>query len=64
MHLDTEVSRQKTLQIKSRGREVSIEPGLSPELVDFLVACDRYNINLLVNVSGIKRAGACGTDRV
>jgi hypothetical protein len=43
--------RQKTLQIKSRGKEASIDPGLSPELVDFLEVYDKSDMGLLINVS-------------
>lgn len=44
-------SRQKTLQIGSRGKQVSIDPDLSAELVDFLEACDRGDVDLLLRVS-------------
>ena len=43
--------RRKRLQMKSRGGEVSIDPGLSPALVDFLEACNKRDMGLLMKVS-------------
>ena len=37
---------------------------MSPQLVDFLVACDRRDIGLLVNVSVTKRKSADCTDPI
>ena len=51
MQQESQTSRQKMLQMKLNGKEVSVDPGLSPELVDFLKACDKRDMGLLINVS-------------
>jgi hypothetical protein len=42
---------QKKLRMKWRGEEFSIEPGFGPVLVDFLEACEKCDMGLLINVS-------------
>jgi hypothetical protein len=37
--------------MKLNGKEVSVDPGLSFKLVDFLKACDKRDMSLLINVS-------------
>ena len=51
MQQESQTSRQKMLQMKLNGKEVSVDPGLSSELVDFLKACDKCDMGLLINVS-------------
>ena len=43
--------QRKKLQMKSRGGEVSLDPGLSPVLVDFLEECNKRDMGLLIKVS-------------
>lgn len=51
MQQESQTSRQKMLQMKLNRKEVSVDPGLSSELVDLLKACDKRDMGLLTNVS-------------
>jgi hypothetical protein len=46
-----QTSLRNKLRMKSRGKEIGVDPGLSFEFLDFLEACDNGDMALLKNVS-------------
>jgi hypothetical protein len=51
MQQEPQISQHKKLQMKSRGKDVSVDPSLSAEFLDFLETCNKYDMGFLVKVS-------------